>query len=89
VRAWDSAGQPAVEMAKDSGRAKSFNRTESFVPFAMAVASTTESYREKLSFEALNSVPALHLLWEAKRCCRISPHLSLLTHTLNCPQAEP
>jgi len=88
VQAWDSAGQPAVQMAKDSGRAEGFNRSKGFVPLAMAVASTTKYYREKLSLEALNCVSSLRLLREAERFCRIFPHLSFLTHTFSCPQEE-
>jgi len=89
VRAWDSVVQPAVEMAKDSDGVKSFNRTEDFVPLAMAVASTTESYRVKLSFEAVNGVSSSCLLWEVERFCRIFLHLSLRTHTSSCPLEEP
>jgi len=51
VQAWDSVGQLAVKMAKDSDRAKSFNRTKGCGPFAMAVASTIKAYQEKLSLK--------------------------------------
>ena len=43
VQAWDSVGQPAVEMAKGSGKAKRPNRNKFFLPLAMAVASATEA----------------------------------------------
>jgi len=65
-------------MTKDSGRAESFNRTKGFVPLAMAVASNTDAYQEKLAFEALDFVSSSSLLREAGRyhriyTCRCSP----------------
>ena len=88
TQAWDSAGQHAAEMAKDSGRDESFYRTEGFVPLAMAVTSTTEAYQEILSFEALDFISSSPLVWEAGSCHRIFLHLLLLNHTFNCPQEE-
>ena len=43
VQAWDSVGQPAVEMVKCSGKAERPKGTQVFVPLAMAVASATEA----------------------------------------------
>ena len=43
VQAWDSVGQPAVEMDKGSGKAERPKGTQVFVPLAMAVASATEA----------------------------------------------
>jgi len=71
VQAWDSVGQPAVETAKDSGRHKSFKKTEDFVPLAMTVASTTDSFQEKHASESLDCVSSSLLLSEAERFCRI------------------
>ena len=89
MQAWDKVGQCAVEMANDSDGAKSFNKNEDFVPFAMAITSITDSYQEKLSFEALRGVSSSRLLREAERFRRYYLHLSFLTHTFSCPQEEP
>ena len=43
VQAWDSVGQPAVEMVKCSGKAERPKGNQVFVPLAMAVASATEA----------------------------------------------
>ena len=89
MQAWDSGGQPAVETTKGSVKAERLNRTKGFVPLAKAVASTTKAYQEKLSFEALDFVLSLPLLWEAGRGHRLLLHLALLTLTSHCPQEEP
>lgn len=44
--AWDSVGQPEVEMAEGTGKAEKLSRTEIFVPLAMAVVSVTKAYEE-------------------------------------------
>ena len=89
VQAWDRVGQPAVEMASASGKAERPIKTEVFVPLAMAVASTTEAYKEELSLEALDCISSFPLLGEAGRRCTVFLHLALLTLTSHCPQEEP
>ena len=85
----NSVTQPAVEMAKGSGKAERPKGTKVFVPLAMAVASATEAYQQKLPFEALDLVPSSPLPGEAWRCCSVFLHLALLTLTSHSPQEEP
>ena len=59
VQAWDSVGQPAVEMTRVSVKAERLNRTKGYVFLAKAVAFTTKAWQEKLSFEALDFVLSL------------------------------
>ena len=43
VQAWDSAGQPAAEMAKGSSKAERPNRTAVFIVLPIAVASAMKA----------------------------------------------
>ena len=89
MQAWDSDGQPAVEVAQGSGNVKKPNSTKLIVPLAMAVASATKAYQKKLYFEALGLVSSSPLHGEARRCCTVSLPLALLTLTPHYPQEEP
>ena len=89
VQAWDSVGQPAVEMAKCSGKAERPIKTKVFVPLVMTVASATEAYQAKLVLRLWTSFLPHPCLGRPGGVVEFSLHLALLTLTPHRPQQEP